>query len=96
MGMLGLEENPCMITAMNRNTGELHQEFVEYNEAHTQQIINRGIRVVSTKHPLELPRINSDFTQIPCTWCPYRGTCKKQEADKAASATTNQPKFWSQ
>lgn len=96
MGVLNLTQSPALITAMNRNTGELHYEFVQYNEAHAQQVIDRGIRVVSTKHPLELPRINNDWTQVPCTWCAYRSTCKKQEEERAERATENQPKFWSE
>lgn len=94
MGVMDLTGSPALLTAMNRNTGELHYEFIEYNEAHAQQIIDRGIHVVSTKHPLELPRINNDWTQAPCTWCAYKSTCKKMEDERASKATTNQPKFW--
>lgn len=80
MGVMNLMENPAMLTAMNRDTGELLFEFIPYNQSDAQSIIDRAKRVVTTQHPLELPRAADHYEQIPCKWCDFKSTCKAHES----------------
>lgn len=93
MGVFGLTEEPALLTAVNRGTGELHCVFIEYNQKDAQSIVDRAVRVISANSPTELPRIHNDYTRVPCTWCPYKSTCKMHEEQKP-TANTQPPKFW--
>lgn len=93
MGCLNLTESPGLLTAMNRNTGEVHYEFVQYNEEHAQAGIDRAIRVLSGKDPLDFPRVTNDYNQLPCKWCNHRLTCMKLEENKPAPQLEG-PDFW--
>lgn len=79
MGVKNLIANPAMVTVLNRDTGALHFEFIDYVEKHAQICLDRGITVISANHPGELPRATRDYNQMPCQGCPYIDDCKKIE-----------------
>ena len=84
MAYLDLSANPCLFTAVNRNTGEIYAELVPFDALAAQTASDRGACVVSAMSPDELPRIGKDQTDFRCKWCDYAARCWEE---KQASAT---------
>lgn len=86
MAYLGLEANPGLFTAVNRNTGEIYAELVPFDALAAQTASDRGARVVSAMSPDELPRIGKDQTDFRCKWCDYAARCWEEKQAPATAA----------
>lgn len=75
MAYLDLAANPALFTAENGNTGEIYAEKVAFDRAAAQEASDRGVRVVTSANPEELPRVASKATDFRCRFCDYSKTC---------------------
>ena len=64
-----------LFTAENQDTCEIYAEIVPFVLSDAQATSDKGVRVVSSSKPDELPRCTSDPTDFRCSWCPYKETC---------------------
>ena len=90
MAYLGLQENPALFMALNRDTGEIYAELVPFDQAAAQAASDRGARVVSTLKPEEAPRVAREATDFRCKFCDYADRCWEQPAAPAAAAPAAQ------
>jgi hypothetical protein len=64
-----------LFTALNTDTSELYFELVPFVEADAQWASDRGVQVVISNRPEELPRIARKSTDFRCKWCDWRRKC---------------------
>lgn len=90
MAYLGLEANPGLFTAENGNTGEIYAEKVAFDAAAAQSASDKGVQVVTSESPEELPRVATNATDFRCKFCDYAGRCWPAEpAHPGVSAQNN-------
>lgn len=65
----------ALFTAINRDTGEIYAEIVEFDQAAAQALSDRGVRVIGSASPDEFPRIGRDETDFRCRFCDYHARC---------------------
>lgn len=70
-----LEVQTSLFTAMNRDTGEIYAEIVGFDARHAQDLSDKGVRIVRSKNPEELPRGGHNHTDFRCKWCAWNKTC---------------------
>jgi hypothetical protein len=75
MAYLDLAANPGLFTALNRNTGQIYAERVAFDAAAAQAASDKGVRVVTSRSPEELPRCASKSTDFRCKFCDYANRC---------------------
>lgn len=75
MAYLDLTENPGLFTCENANTGDLYAELVAFDGAAAQAASDKGIRIVTSRAPEELPRIASKSTDFRCKLCDFPARC---------------------
>jgi hypothetical protein len=80
MHHMGLTDFPALFTAYNKDTSDLQFELVPFDAEHAQWAIDRGVQVIQSQTPEELPRITSDPADRRCMWCNWARTCHKQPA----------------
>lgn len=72
---LELADNPGLFTAENANDGELYAELVPFDAACAQAASDKGVEVVKTTDPEEMPRCASKSTDFRCKFCDYPARC---------------------
>jgi hypothetical protein len=75
MAYLDLADNPGLFTAENGNTGEIYAELVAFDRAAAQEASDKGVRVVTSANPEELPRVTGRSTDFRCKFCDYFARC---------------------
>lgn len=75
MAYLDLAEHPGLFTAENANTGQIYAERVPFDAAAAQAASDKGVRVVSTETPEEMPRIAKVATDFRCKMCDFPSRC---------------------
>jgi hypothetical protein len=61
MAYLGLEENPCLFTALNKDTSELYHELIPLDAEAAQRYSDRAVQIIkATENNELLPCISSD------------------------------------
>ena len=93
MAYLDLTENPGLFTAENANTGEIYAERVAFDAAAAQHASDKGVKVVTTQEPEELPRCAAVSTDFRCKFCDYPNRCWADERARLASGMDQ--KTWS-
>jgi len=76
----------CLFTALNRDTGEIHIELIEFNARDCQTYIDRAVRVVSSANPEELGRAGRGEDDFKCKFCDYKKRCHNVPKQTKASA----------
>lgn len=71
MGMSGVHK--CYLLAINKNTSELHDELVLFDEYHYDRLIMKARRIGEAKE--EPARINNSPSYFKCKMCFYRKIC---------------------
>ncbi len=67
---------PAIFTALNKNTGELHHEFVPFDPQLAQQMSDKmALIVTSTEQQQLLPRAYANADYFECKWCDWYKTC---------------------
>lgn len=82
MAYLDLAANPALFSAINRNTGKLYYERVPFDAAAAQAASDRGVRVVTSREPEELPRIATKETDYRCKMCDFPNRCWRGGEDR--------------
>lgn len=92
MAYLDLAANPGLFTAENGNTGEIYAERVPFDAAAAQAASDKGVKVVQSRDPFDLPRCAKAATDYRCKMCDYPGTCWAEQAP--APAAVDAPANW--
>ena len=71
---MDLSENPAILTAINKNTSELHHEVIPFNGKLAQDTSDRAVRIIQAGEQV-LPRISNDPDYYLCKWCDYGQRC---------------------
>ncbi|MBA43591.1 MAG: hypothetical protein CMF62_06265 [Magnetococcales bacterium] len=66
-------------TNLNTNTSELHFEVIPFRPDVAQELSDRGVSIVHSDRPEEMPRIASRSNDFRCKFCSYKNTCWKEE-----------------
>ena len=73
---MDLTDNPALFTVVNKNTSEIHFEFVPFDKALAQKISDRGVQILTATESSEiLPRISHTREYHLCKWCEFQNTC---------------------
>ncbi len=76
MAFMKLTDNLCWFTSVNKDTAELHHEFIGYDAEIAQQYSDRAFEIImATERGELLPRAFDDPTYFQCKWCDWRDTC---------------------
>ncbi len=71
MGMSGIHEG--YVIALNKDTSEIHDEQVFFDEYYYDDLRRKVMRIIESKDPL--PRINNNSLFLVCRSCPFKGIC---------------------
>jgi hypothetical protein len=79
MAYLNLEENPCLFTALNKDTSELYHELIPFDAEAAQRYSDRAVQIIKATGNNELmPCISNDSAFYRCKMCGFRGQCFKK------------------
>lgn len=71
IGMMGYKRG--VILALNKDSSELHHEWVEFDPYHYSELCAKAEMIVSSDEPPE--RLNKNPTYYICASCRYKKTC---------------------
>jgi hypothetical protein len=72
----GVAANPALFTATNKDTAELHHEFVPFDAELAQRMSDRAVRVLQATDAGELlPRIAREREFFECRMCSWSNRC---------------------
>ncbi|MDR3187121.1 MAG: hypothetical protein LBT63_01675 [Holosporaceae bacterium] len=79
MTYLNLDENPCLFTALNKDTSELYHELIAFDAEAAQRYSDRAVQIIKASENNEMmPCISSDSSFYKCKMCSYRQECLRQ------------------
>ena len=84
--MAYMELHNALFTAFNTDTSELWHELIPFNADHAQWATDRGVQVLESGAPEELPRIARDPSDFRCKFCDYHALCWSQPTQSATPA----------
>lgn len=93
MFYLGLHENPALFTAKNADTQQIYAEKIPFDAEAAQAASDKGVKVVQSRHPEELPRVAKVSTDYRCKFCDFPQRCW---AEPAAEPVTSGAWSWGQ
>jgi hypothetical protein len=73
--MAYMQLNASLFTFFNTDTSELWFEPVAFDPQHAQWASDRGVTVVLSNNPREMPRISRDKNDFRCKWCDWKEQC---------------------
>ena len=73
--MAYMQLNACMFVALNTDTSELLFQMFAFDPQVAQWASDRGVQVVLSNNPKELPRITRDETDFKCKFCNWKKQC---------------------
>ncbi len=72
----GIELNPALLVAINKDTAELHVELLPFDGQLAQRMSDRAVQIVLATDAGELlPRGFSDPTHFECKFCAWQDRC---------------------
>ncbi|GHT95869.1 hypothetical protein FACS1894122_13760 [Alphaproteobacteria bacterium] len=76
MAYLNLDENPCLFTALNKDTSEVYHEFIPFDAETAQKYSDRAVQIIKATESNELlPRLSNDSSHFKCKMCGFRNVC---------------------
>jgi hypothetical protein len=79
MSYMSLDENPCVFTALNKDTSELLHELIPFDSEAAQRYSDRAVQIIKASENNELmPCVSNDSSFYKCKMCSYRQECLKQ------------------
>lgn len=76
MAFMGLEENPAVFTALNKDTEELLHEPIDFNPGVAQELSDRAVMILKSTQAGELlPREYKSADHFECRFCSWQGLC---------------------
>lgn len=87
---LGLTDNPALFTVTSADTQEIYAELIPADAQAIQTAIDRGVRVIDTRDPEEMPRVAKNATDFRCKFCDFADRCWRELAiyDRAPGDTS--------
>jgi CRISPR/Cas system-associated exonuclease Cas4 (RecB family) len=71
---MGMKKIPgAYIVVLNKNTGETHDEYVEFNEIYYAELKMKAKQISEAKEPPE--RLNKNPVYYICAMCPFKEIC---------------------
>lgn len=83
-----------LFTALNRDTGEIYAELVDWDAASAQEATDRAVRVIEAAAPEDLPRATKTETDFRCRFCSYAKRCWGKTETSRVAATDTTPSVW--
>lgn len=78
----GISKNPCLLTAINKDTSELYHELIPFDAELAQRISDKAVNIVRASEAEELlPRLYADRNFIECKVCAWQDRCWGQEGN---------------
>jgi hypothetical protein len=75
MAYMSLDENPCLFTALNKDTSELYNEMIPYAET-AQRYSDRAVQIIKASENNEkMPCVSNDSSFYKCKMCGFRDGC---------------------
>jgi len=72
----GIASNPALLTAINKDTAELHHELIPFDADLAQRMSDRAVRILRATDAGDLlPRIARDRDFHICQTCPWSSRC---------------------
>ncbi len=75
--------NGCLFNAINRNTGEVLTEYIEFDQAAAVQLHRKAERVVGAGSADELQRAGRTKQDFNCKFCDYKNVCWDKKVEVA-------------
>jgi len=76
LAYMDLEANPCVFTALNKDTSELYHELIPFDAECAQRYSDRAAQIIkATENNELLPCISSDSSFYRCKMCGFRDKC---------------------
>lgn len=86
--MAYMELEQCLFTAENADTCEVYTEIIQFDAACAQEMSDRGVRIVQSLSPEELPRVAASADDYRCAYCDFKNRCWSKPAVTAAPIAT--------
>lgn len=86
--MAYMELEQCFFTAENADTCEIYTEVIQFDAAHAQEMSDRGVRIVQSNSPEELPRVAGSADDYRCKGCWFAKRCWSKPAVTAQPIAT--------
>ena len=72
----GISQNPCLFTAVNKDTSEIYHELIPFDALLAQRMSDKAVNIIRAIEAEELlPRSFSSKEWFECKICPYRQKC---------------------
>jgi len=79
LAYMDLEENPCVFTALNKDTSELYHELIPFDAECAQRYSDRAAQIIkATENNELLSCISSDPSFFKCKMCGFRDQCFRE------------------
>jgi hypothetical protein len=76
MAYMDLDQNPCLFTALNKDTSELYHELIPFDAEAAQRYSDRAVQIIkATENNELLPCISGDSSFYKCKMCGFRSEC---------------------
>jgi hypothetical protein len=76
MAYMNLDENPCVFTALNKDTSELYHELIPFDAEAAQRYSDRAVQIIkATENNELLPCVSGDPSFFKCKMCGFRSQC---------------------
>jgi hypothetical protein len=76
---MSLDENPCVFTALNKDTSELLHELIPFDAEAAQRYSDRAVQIIkATENNELLPCVSNDSSFYRCKMCSYSQVCFQQ------------------
>jgi len=72
----GISKNPCLFTAINKDTAEIYTELIPFDSELAQRMSDKAVNIIKATEANEtLPRAFSNPDVLGCKTCGYRSEC---------------------
>lgn len=78
--MAYMELTWCLFTAENADNCEIYTEVVHFDAAYAQEMSDRGVRIIQSNAPEELPRVAGSADDYRCAFCDFKNRCWSRPA----------------
>lgn len=86
--MAYMELEQAIFTAENADNCEVYTEVVPLDTQHAQEMSDRGVRIVQSRAPEELPRVASARDDFRCKFCDFAKRCWERPSVAAQPVAT--------
>jgi hypothetical protein len=81
MTYLNLDENPCLFTALNKDTSELYHEIIPFDYEAAQRYSDRAVQIIKATESNEImPCVSADPSFYRCKMCGFKNECRGEKS----------------